>query len=173
MGSSIFGLVTKIWDSLGSYVTSTLHLGVVELPYADKSGTTTGDVAELLERQYKVFTLFYEAHEKDIVHALEEAYAGAVDSVMMDAPISENPAEAAMQEIESLFRKFLSTGLPTEFESLTYGDLFRPVPTKAAIKGVSHRFKNKQSGTRRPSLIDTGLFESSFKAWMDMDMPKS
>lgn len=152
---------------------STLHLGVVEMPYADSGGITTGDVAELLEKQYKVFSIFYEVHQKEIAHLMAESYAIAAENVMMGIDVPQNPLGSAAAEIESLFRKFLSEGTPTEFEKSTYGDLFRQVPTKAALKGVSHRFKKKNNGgTRRPSLIDTGLFETNFAAWMEMNNPQ-
>ena len=54
------------------------------------------------------------------------------------------------------------------------------VPTQAALNGVNHRFKNPrgkwtgkgkdrkfQRNPRRPSFIDTGMYQASSKAWFD------
>jgi hypothetical protein len=38
----------------------------------------------------------------------------------------------------------------------------------AALHGVSHRFKHPYARrARRPSFIDTGLYQNSFAAWVD------
>ena len=36
-----------------------LHLGVIDMPYVEQAGQTTGDVAESLERRYGVMGHFY------------------------------------------------------------------------------------------------------------------
>jgi hypothetical protein len=65
-------------------------------------------------------------------------------------------------EIEERFKDFLSL---QEMDKLGVPG----VPTEAAKKGKSSRFKRRRSkgGAPRPSFIDTGLYQSSFKAWVD------
>jgi hypothetical protein len=78
---------------------------------------------------------------------------------MQGAPASLNPLGTATSAIEAQFKNYLDhedivqTGAPG-------------VPTEAALKGVNHRLKSKK-GTRRPSFVDTGLYESSFKVWSE------
>ena len=79
---------------------------------------------------------------------------------MMGAPVDAgSPFAAGESQIENRFKQFLSL---REVEKLGIPG----VPTKAALAGVSHRFKGKKGG-RRPSFIDTGLYQASFKAWID------
>lgn len=139
-----------------------LVFGVVDFPYqqGSNSGATTGDVAEILEAKYHVMEHFYEAHKEDIARNLEESLSDAIEAVMMGAP-SQNPFLAGASEIETRFRHFLSQ---REMDSLGYPG----IPTKAAQKGVSHRFKHPYAKRApRPSFIDTGLYEQSFRAWLE------
>ena len=83
------------------------------------------------------------------------------------AEILENryhPIEIFYEEhanIETRFRHFLSQ---KEMDSLGVPG----VPTKAALAGVSHRFKHPYAKRApRPSFIDTGLYEASFRAWVE------
>lgn len=164
---------------------TTLHLGVVDIPYVDGppaikklvsrarsrrhdaslhgssgGGVTTGDVANFLEARYHVMELFWETHHEDITALLTESMAGQLENLLSGAPFSEvNPLAGGTDEIENLFRKFLSD---REVENLGIPG----VPTQAALKGVSARFKSGYNPKgRRPSFIDTGLYEASFRAW--------
>jgi len=146
-----------------------LYLGVIDLPYTE-SGQTTGDVAEILEGKYKVMESYFEAHKDKIAKSLENSLQGAIESLSMGAPIA-SPFSSAESFIDKDFRNFLSM---SEIENLGIPG----VPTQAALDGVSHRFKNprykyvgkgknrtKVKRSRRPSFIDTGLYQSSMKAW--------
>jgi hypothetical protein len=64
-------------------------------------------------------------------------------------------------EIEAAFRQFLEQ---QEMDGRVDG-----VPTKASLKGVSHRLKrpNAKDNPTRPSFIDTGLYSASMKAWTE------
>lgn len=140
---------------------TTLHLGVVDVPYADAGGKTTGDVAEILEAKYHVMRIFFQLNDKKIVKYLEDGVRGHVENIIMGGPASGAPFAEGLGKIESRFRDFLSR---KEMDSLGYPG----VPTAAALRGVSHRFK--KPGSRRaprPSFVDTGLFQSSFRAWVD------
>jgi hypothetical protein len=148
-----------------------LHLGVVDLPYTE-SGQTTGEVAEILEGKYKVMESYFEAHKSQITKSMENAVQGAIENLLLGAPIS-SPYSAAESFIDKDFRKFLSM---SEIENIGIPG----VPTQAALDGVSHRFKNpkytyvgkgknrtKVKRPRRPSFIDTGLYQSSMKSWFE------
>lgn len=150
---------------------TTLHLGVIELPYShaadqgkSKSGkskaSTTGDVAEILENKYHVMEHFFELHFDEIVKALEGSITGSLESLLMGGPPTLDPNGTGTNEIMKLFQTFLES---KEMDGLGYPG----VPTAASIKGVSHRFKNRRGTPGRPSFVDTGLFESAFRAWVD------
>lgn len=139
----------------------TLHLGVSELPYPDdRDGTTTGDVAEFLERKYHVMEVFYNEHEQDVADALAEGMKDVLEAVIMGASPPADPFLAGTSEIEHLFQRFIESG---EMETLGYPG----VPTQAALEGRSLRFKAKRGPSRRVSFYDTGLYVSSFKAWIE------
>lgn len=91
---------------------TTLHLGVIDIPYATQvpeaarrvvhrvhadgsvetftaapsGGETTGDVAAILEDKYHVMEVFYEDLGADLImKALENSAAGAIESLLMGA----------------------------------------------------------------------------------------
>jgi hypothetical protein len=150
-----------------------LHLGVADVPYSEppspvKRGhkpkvtaatETTGDVAERLEDKYHIMRVFYEQHKSDVALALEDSLAGALENLLIGAPSSVSPLGEGASKIQAAFKKFLSE---KEMDRLGYPG----IPTKASLMGISHRFKGKH-GPPRPSFIDTGLYETSFKAWID------
>lgn len=154
----------------------TLHLGVIDVPYAEAPGparaarrgraaryrnVTTGDVAGWLEDRYGVVEAFWEKHGDAAVGELADALEGAIESFAMGAPASLQPFGSGLSKIEDRFKQFLST---KEIESMGIPG----VPTQAALRGVSHRFKRAYvRRPARPSFIDTGLYQASFKAWMD------
>lgn len=161
-----------------------LHLGVIDLPYVEappasgqRSGKrrpgphkrhakqfankTTGDVAEILEAKYHVMEHFSEIHGEDIVDALGDSLQGAIESLLMGGPPRLDALGSATSKIEDIFKQMLSKG---ELDALGYPG----IPTKAAERGVSHRFKRAYVRRQaRPSFIDTSLYQSSFKAWTD------
>ena len=149
-------------------MTLTLHLGVIEMPYASPGGKTTGDVAELLEQKYHVMETFAEDIGLDVIQkAIEQSAKNAVESLILGGSRSgSNSANMSLTleaegEIEAAFKLWLSQ---QEMDYTQPG-----VPTQASLKGVSHRLKraNAKTNTARPSFIDTGLYQSSMKAWLD------
>jgi|SRR6185437_9647595 len=167
----------------------TLHLGVVDIPYSDqqvattidiynalkagkplsktarRSSVTTGEVATFLEDRYHVMETFYEDKQPKIAELFADALAGEIESVMSGGEARPNlTLGAAMGEIKAMFSTFLTVGPPTEAESSGIPG----VPTQAALDGVSHRLKHPyaKGNPRRPSFVDTGLYESSFIAWV-------
>lgn len=149
----------------------TLHLGVIDLPYSRAPGrrkkstagtVTTGDVAGWLENRYHILEHFWQAHGAEVAADLEKSLQGAVESLFMGAPVQHDPFGTGTNEIEKRMKAFLST---QEIERIG----FPGIPTKAALRGVSHRKKHpyRKGNPRRPSFIDTGLMQSSYKAWVE------
>lgn len=128
------------------------------MPYADERGTSTGDVAEYLEKKYQVQERFWHLHEDQFADDLAESVGGAVENILAGAPVGD-PYAQALGDIEGQWSLFITheditvTGAPG-------------VPTQAALDGVSHRLKGKK-GARRPSFRDTGLYQASFRAWVE------
>ena len=150
---------------------TTLHLGVLDVPYTNEpsgkrpsktSNSTTGDVAEILEAKYHVFEIFWQLHGQALADTMVESMAGGLESILMGAPVTIDPNGTAMAAIMQRFRDFLTN---KEMDALGYPG----VPTKAALTGVSHRFKDKKGAAGRPSFVDTGLYEASFKAWIEQN----
>jgi hypothetical protein len=128
-------------------------------PRKSAGGQTTGDVATILEAKYHVMEIFYEVNEQAIADDLAEAMAGSLENLLMGARPTEEPFAAGLADLETRFKQWL--------EQKGMDDTGTPgVPTKASLMGVSHRFKTKR-GPARPSFIDTGLYESAFKAWTE------
>lgn len=162
-----------------------LHLGVVDVPYANEaqpekvpqakkgkankpvkpktaSGTqTTGDVAEILEAKYGVMDTFAFARLPDIAKELEKSIAGSLETLMMGGRPDANPFRSAESAIAAMFKQFLATA---DIEHMGV----EGVPTQAALDGVNHRLKHPyaKGNPRRPSFIDTGLYSQSFVCWV-------
>lgn len=137
-----------------------LHFGVIDLPYSyGTKGQTTGDVAEILEDKYGIMQAYYDAYEQEVVDAITKGFSDSLESLLSGAPARSDPFAGAMAKVEAGFKQALSN---REFDGLT------GVPTQAALDGVSHRRKHPYAKrASRPSFIDTGLYQSSFKAWID------
>ena len=153
-----------------------LHLGVIDIPYANvpkeyarhrrhaahPAGTEmTGDVANYLENKYHVMETFYEAHKGEIGRTLLDSLKGTLEGILQGAPVGNDPYAAGCAQIDDRFKQFLSNQ-----EVETYG--IRGVPTQAALGGINHRKKAgfNKNRARRPSFIDTGLYQSAFKSWV-------
>lgn len=160
----------------------TLHLGVIDMPYAYTreaerktkkhkgtkkkkivSNQTTGDVAEILEAKYHLMETFFDVYEEKIVEQLTESLAGAIQSlangVTAHGPV--DPFAAGAQQITEMFKQFILSG-EAERSSIS------GVPTRAALKGVSHRKAHPYAKhDRRVSFYDTGLYVDNFYSWAD------
>lgn len=160
-----------------------MHLGVVDIPYVDNEPKTarrarvkagksapkpksvnvgvdlTGDVAEILEGKYHIMEHFYEMHGKEIGDLVAGSLAGHLETMLMGGP-QEASFASAEAGIDQMFRDFLSN---KELDQLGYPG----IPTKAAIDGVNPRFKGGKGPKNRPSFVATGLYQSSFKTWVD------
>jgi hypothetical protein len=153
-----------------------LHLGVDDIPYVNApspgqnkvtAGTvTTGDVAGWLEDKYHVMEIFALEHEADIAADLEHGLAGALESLLMGAPPSLDAFGAGTSRVEERMKEFISNG---EMDALGYPG----VPTQAAIdraagnKRSARMTRARKSNAKAVSFYDTGLYQSSMKAWVD------
>ena len=157
-----------------------LALGVIDTAYVGGNGDqeTTGDVAEILEKEYGVMEVFFEAKKEKVLSFVNDILVHQIEALTQGAPPPPG-GKIFVPEIESLFRDFVTT---REIESITG-------QTEAARLGISHRFKNAQNKTvspqdvvagkggavksvavasrgSRPSFVDTGLYVASMKAWL-------
>lgn len=168
----------------------TIHLGVIELPYAavqppstrravvkvrrrgGKAGPvqrsmrsanaakTTGDIAEILEWKYHVMEIFAQIHEKQIADIIAGHMQDALDNILMGAPPQANIFPA--EGIPELQKMFVRWINKRGMDGIQPG-----VPTKAAQMGVNHRMKHPyQRRASRPSFRDTGLYLQAFRAWV-------
>ena len=142
----------------------TLHLGVADGPHGDLS---TGDLADIIESKYHLMERFYQMNETQIIGYVTDALEGALETALMGGSVNVDPFEAASNKIETRFKEALSN---KEFDWKIRG-----VPTMASVEGGTQRFKKakerkgkkKRKRPNRPSFIDTGIYQSSFKAWID------
>ena len=163
---------------------TTLNLGVVDQAYRTTSSgytyngktgkpgkrrvahitsKTTFEVAQILEAKYHIMEHFFEKHQEEIIQNMADAYAGAVETAMMTGRLDPmiKLANSGIGKIKKEFNDFI------DMEELA-GLGVPGVPTEAALHGVSHRFKHPYARrARRPSFIDTGLYEASFVAWVE------
>lgn len=153
-----------------------LHLGVIDVPYVQaaskrqrkqRSGTvTTGDVAGFLESRYHILEVFVQEHGTDIADDLANSMAGKLESFLMGAPVTLDTFGVATSTIEDRMKRFITEG---EMDKLGYPG----VPTQAAIDRASGKRRSARKKRKRPSnavpvsFYDTGLYESSLKAWVD------
>ena len=138
----------------------TLHLGVVDVPYADKSGTSTGDVAGYLEQRYNVMRHFFELNDEKIAAKLADSLAGQLENLLAGAPAEGvQPYAEAESAIDAEFRQFLALDVLA-----SYG--YPGIPTKAALAGENLRLKSKK-GAARPSFIASSLYQMSFRSWVE------
>ena len=80
---------------------------------------------------------------------------------MLTGEVYIDPHAEAMNAIQARFKTYL------ESEEIA-GTATPGVPTLAARHGVNHRLKHPyRKRAARPSFVDTGLYQSSFKAWID------
>jgi hypothetical protein len=148
-----------------------IHLGVIDIPYTN-GGITTFEVAQILEKRYGIMRFFVKQNKDKISAHVTRSLKNALVDIMQGAPLSLDPFAAAMENIQSDFRDFLdSHGMDGQ----------KGVPTRAALTGKSSRYKRfspaaagfiqgkkkNAPGIPRPSFIDSGLYQATFKAWVN------
>lgn len=124
-------------------------------------GKTTAEVAAELEAKYSIVETFVELEEDNITELLEDAYGEHLEAIMsMESVPKEIVTSKQTDKIEANFRKALSS---RRFDGVISG-----VPTTAAQRGVSHLRQHPYAKRPpRPSFIDTGMYQRSFRAWVE------
>ncbi len=147
---------------MGPVVSGVLNVGVIDLPHpgGEKSGLTTGDLAEILEGKYELYSGFVELHQEDIAAALVDSLDDALDTIIGAGVVPSNPLAAAEQKVTTLLRTYFDNEEIAKLAS-------QGVPTAAALKGVNHRLKLSK-GPRRPSFIDTGALRAASDCWTEV-----
>jgi len=148
-----------------------IHLGVIDIPYTN-GGITTFEVAQILERRYGIMRFFVRQNKATIEKHVTKSLKSALLDLVNGAPLGRDPFAGAMEKVQEDFRDFLDS----------HGMDGKPgVPTKAALSGKSSRFKRfspaagaflkgkkpNRPGVPRPSFIDSGLYQATFKAWVN------
>ena len=91
-----------------------------------------------------------------------------VGNILEEGYLHKNPFISAGEELTLGLKKFI---YQEELAGKVAG-----VPTQAALEGVTTRkvgrgkkskFKRTKTGVRRPSFIDSGIFEASTKVWIE------
>jgi hypothetical protein len=147
-------------------------LGVVDVAYSQKEAngttkrTTTGDVAEILEKTYAVMQTFFEVREVKIAGFLADSIANAIQD-RVSGRRGGSPTVEAEQKIEAEFRAFLDANEMQNRMLAMGGD---QLISMAALRGVSHRKKHPyaKANPSRPMFIDSGLFRISFRAVVNL-----
>jgi hypothetical protein len=153
-----------------------LSLGVIEQQYDDRpiapkakikpgkkakrkkgASVSTGDVAEWLEDKYHVMEIFAQVKSAEIEAAIEASLEKHMLTLLMGGEaLGANALVEAQGDIEKEFRYFI--------DSDGMNGLYKGVPTQAALDGINHRLANPRTGNPRPSFLDTGLYQASFRA---------
>src|ERR1700722_7373872 len=114
-----------------------LHLGVISIPYNQArtakqkrvaSNITTGDVAGFLEENYHVMQTFANVHLADMADDLAKSMAGAMENLMLGAPVAMSPYARAETTIRQRFNDFIDN---KEMDRLGIPG----VPTQASLEG--------------------------------------
>jgi hypothetical protein len=142
-----------------------LHLGVNQVPEWGNSDWDTYDVAKHLEETYGLYSAFAEYEGQKMADYLADSVAGSMETLLQGG-ITKDPFASGTAKITEDFRKFISN--QTAEKVLSPGSNGFPVPTKAALVGRSKRKARPYAkGDRRPSFIDSGIFEKNIKTWVE------
>jgi hypothetical protein len=144
-----------------SSVAPKLVLGVIDVPYEDGK-TTTGDVAEILEGKYHVMEIFYLERREQIEALIAGQAAAALQNLLTGSMQYGDPIFDVTQQIDELFRDFLDADEISAILPITQ-------QITAAQIGKNSRKKSgyNKNNEARPAFIDSGLFQSSFRSWIE------
>ena len=128
-------------------------LGVYDVQYG-QGALTTGDVAEILEKKYKILKAFEQRHRGMIAKE-------AMEAILMNVkPVSGG----RYIPMDTITHRLKDSVAMREYDGM------KGVPTRAAQKGISSRFaKGKNNikvrgraitGVPRPSFIDSSNYQT-------------
>ena len=139
-----------------------LHFGVPDnIHYAyGGGGKSVHEVAEILEARYAIIERFVADNDKPIRALMKEQSARHARAAVAGRTPSMQPA---LDKIKQMFKTYLLT---KQLDGKGIGGF--PIPTLASLRGVNHRLKHPYARRApRPSFVDTGLYMSAFKAWVE------
>ena len=111
-------------------------------------GKSTGDVATQIENQFKLMETFYDLDgESVIIPIIENIVFDDINTKLEGKSADAKLKDEDAQKVEKQFMQNLS--------SRRYDGVIKGVPTRPSLK------------TNRPSFINTGLYSSSFRFWME------
>lgn len=158
-------------------MTIRIHLGVVDIPYAQAlqtagrpgkppapSRTTTGDVAQYIEARYHLMQEFAEARRDKISEVVLGAMRDRIEALHEGRGRAGGGPLLGPDDLGDIAEEFRRMIDDRAFDGLVSG-----VPTEAARAGVNHRLLHPyaKSNPARPSFVDTGLYQSMMRAWSD------
>lgn len=136
-----------------------VRLGVSSVPYSlvlKKTQLTTTQVAKILEAKYHIIRIFAEQNNRKISRVVEETASRELSKIVINGkPVAKNIKSIATSEISPI----LSEGFKRFLDSNGTGIL-----TKAAVRRAHGQGKKRNQGI---SFIDTGLYRSAFRAWVE------
>ena len=179
MGPRLAGLWSIVRPTLGANVK--LVLGVVDQSYSKPGGgdETTGDVAQILEDKYHVMETFFNLKQDKIAEMLADSMGEQIGMLMSGmggrGGIGGNSMVEATENIQQAFRQFLDDGeMQSVVNSLSASESAYYMGSTGGLsgagsRGINHRKKNPyaKGNAARPAFIDTGLYQTSFRAWLE------
>ena len=137
----------------------------MQVPEWGNSQWDSYDVAKHLEESYGLYSAFVEDEGQKIADLLADSVAGSMETLLQGGVVKD-PFAAGTAKITEDFRDFISSQKAEQ--ALAPGSGKYPVPTKAALVGKSkRRARPYAKGDRRPSFIDSGIFEKSITTWVE------
>lgn len=141
---------------------TTLQVGVLDGPHGKgKYATTVGELAEILEAKYALFSQFVDLEFDAIDAALAESLDKQIHAMMVGQPVPANPFHDVEAKLTAAFVRYIET------EEIVKSGV-PGIPTKAALEGRNSRLKGRK-GPRRTSFIDTSVLVKSLRVWVEAD----
>jgi hypothetical protein len=168
-------------------VSLTLSLGVLDVPYNDAAtgafGETTGDVAEILEKNYGVMAAFFESRKEKIAQWLADDMANSIQALVNGGrTINAGSRSSSAKSIVSGMKYAVSgeqsgtltygadQKIEAEFRAFIFGGEMEKIQGAISAAAQAGKTKRTKSGytkgkKARPFAVDTGLYVSAFRAW--------
>lgn len=124
--------------------------------YAYDSKKTPQEVADALEKRYKLFSTFAEEKKEEIAEILSKGMEEVIQHLFETG--EDLGISGVAVGVEELFADFIQF---SEAEEVIEG-----TPTDRALRGYK-TLRYPHEGQRRPSFYDTGLLVEKFRAWVE------
>jgi hypothetical protein len=141
-----------------------VEFGVEDVVYFIDGERTSGEVAAGLEKDYGIMQAFFDMYGQTTADNLAQAMVGEFETGKFNFDPKFTQADfhdfLSYQQVESVG----IPGVPTE--RALKGRYTKGKLTKQARK-IRGKRAPVEEGSRRPSFIDTGLYQASFRAWVE------